>query len=137
MTITKEQILEEARIYRSLSNDVSDSWNKVLKWKHISQLELSRRSSVTDRTINAIVCGQSNGRLECVVLLCLAANLPYEISEHLIRLSGHALIMSNEDHIMYSFLLKHKYAESLPEIRHFLYEIGSELYLKFPAETEI
>lgn len=137
MTITKEQILEEARIYRSLSNDISDSWNKVLKWKHISQLELSRRSGISDRTINSIVCAQNNGRLECIVLMCLAANLPSEISEHLIKLSGHVLIMSNENHVMYSYLLKHKYSESLPEIRQFLYEIGSELYLKFPTETEI
>lgn len=137
MTITKEQILEEARIYRSLSNDISDSWNKVLKWKHISQIELSRRTGITNRTINSIVSGQSIGRLECIVLMCLAANLPCEISEHLIRLSGHALIMSNEDHIMYSYLIKHKHTESLSEIRQFLYEIGSDLYLKIPFEAEI
>ena len=135
MTITKEQILEEARIYRSLTNDISDSWDKVLKWKKISQAELSRRTGLTERTITTTVTGQRIASLDNIVLLCLAANLPSDISEHLIRLSGHALIMSNEEHVIYNYLLKNMYTESLSEIRQFLYDIGSETFLKFPSNT--
>ncbi|MBR2553774.1 MAG: helix-turn-helix domain-containing protein [Aeriscardovia sp.] len=135
MTITKEQILEEARIYRSLSNDISDSWDKVLKWKKMSQAELSRRTGLTERTITTTVTGQRIASLDNIVLLCLAANLPSDISGHLIRLSGHALIMSNEEHVIYNYLLKNMYTESLSEIRQFLYDIGSETYLKFPSNT--
>ena len=135
MTITKEQILEEANIYRSLTNDIADSWHKVLQWKHISQAELSRRTGITERTVTTTISGQRIGTLDNVVLLCLAANLPSEMSEHLIRLSGHALFLSNEDHIIYNYLLRNKYSESLSDIRQFLHEIGSKLYLKFPADT--
>jgi len=134
MTITKEQILEEARIYRSLSNDISDSWNKVLQWKHISQAELSRRTGITEKTITTTIKGQRIVTLENVVLLCLAINLPSEISEHLIRISGHTLVMSNDEHAIYNYLLRNKNSESLSEIRQFLSEIGSELYLKFPEK---
>ena len=135
MTITREQILEEARIYRSLTNDISESWDKVLKWKKISQAELSRRTGLTERTITTTVTGQRIASLDNIVLLCLAANLPSDISGHLIRLSGHALIMSNEEHVIYNYLLKNMYKESLSEIRQFLYDIGSETYLKFPSNT--
>ena len=135
MTITREQILEEARIYRSLTNDISESWDKVLKWKKISQAELSRRTGLTERTITTTVTGQRIASLDNIVLLCLAANIPSDISGHLIRLSGHALIMSNEEHVIYNYLLKNMYKESLSEIRQFLYDIGSETYLKFPSNT--
>lgn len=135
MTITREQILEEARIYRSLTNDISESWDKVLKWKKISQAELSRRTGLTERTITTTVTGQRIASLDNIVLLCLAANLPSDISGHLIRLSGHALIMSNEEHVIYNYLLKNMYTESLSKIRQFLYDIGSETYLKFPSNT--
>ena len=135
MTITREQILEEARIYRSLTNDISESWDKVLKWKKISQAELSRRTGLTERTITTTVTGQRIASLDNIVLLCLAANLPSDISGHLIRLSGHALIMSNEEHVIYNYLLKNMYTESLFEIRQFLYDIGSETYLRFPSNT--
>ncbi len=135
MTITREQILEEARIYRSLTNDISESWDKVLKWKKISQAELSRRTGLTERTITTTVTGQRIASLDNIVLLCLAANLPSDISGHLIRLSGHALIMSNEEHVIYNYLLKNMYTESLSEIRQFLYDIDSETYLKFPSNT--
>ena len=135
MTITKEQILEEAMIYRSLTNDISESWDKVLKWKKISQAELSRRTGLTERTITTTVTGQRIASLDNIVLLCLAANIPSDISGHLIRLSGHALIMSNEEHVIYNYLLKNMYTESLSEIRQFLYDIGSETFLKFPSNT--
>jgi hypothetical protein len=125
LTITREQILEEARIYRSLTNDISESWDKVLKWKKISQAELSRRTGLTERTITTTVTGQRIASLDNIVVLCLAANLPSDISGHLIRLSGHALIMSNEEHVIYNYLLKNMYTESLSEIRQFLYDIGS------------
>ena len=136
MTITKEQILEEAWIIRSLSNDISDSWNIVLKWRHISQARLSRITGISEKTIGYIINGQKSSSINNVVLMCLGANLPGEISEHLLKLSGHCLTFSNEDHVIYHHLIWHRTSESLPEIRNYLYEIGSDIYMKFPAVLE-
>ncbi len=133
--ISLEQIFEEARIYRSLSNDLADSWHKALKWKHISQAELSRRTGITERTITTTITGMRTASLDSVVLLCLAANLPTEISEHLIKLSGYVLSSTNENHIIYNYLLRNMYMESLQDIRIFLQKIGTELYLIFPSDT--
>ena len=131
--ITLEQIMAEAAIFHSLSNDLSDSWHKVLKWKHISQAELSRRTGITERTITTTITGQRTATLENVVLLCLAANLPSEVSEHLIKLSGYVLTSNKQEHVIYSYLLRNMYMESLADIRIFLQKIGSELYLIFPG----
>ena len=135
MTITKEQILEEAKIYRSLTNDITEAWTAVLKWKKISQAELSRRTSISEKSIGYIIQGRKSGSVDNVVLMCLGANLPGEISEHLLKLSGHVLMPANEDHIIYRYLLFHKNEYSIPEIREFLQEIGTTIYMKFPAIT--
>ena len=129
----KEQILEEARIYRTLSNDLKDSWIKVLKWKKLSQAELSRRTEISERTISQIINGERIGTVDSIVMMCLAANIPGDISEHLIRLSGNNLLLTNEDHIMYRYVLQNRYNSSLSDIRQFLFDIGSETYIKFPA----
>ncbi|SCW67410.1 Helix-turn-helix [Ruminococcaceae bacterium YRB3002] len=128
----KEQILEEARIYRTLSNDLKDSWLKVLRWRKISQAELSRRTGLSERTISQIINGERIGTIDSIVMMCLASNLPGDISEQLIKLSGNVLLMTNEDHVMYKYVLWQKYELSLAEIRQFLYEIGAEIYMKFP-----
>ena len=133
--ITKEQLLEQASIYSSLTNDISDSWHIVLRWKHISQAELSRRTGITERTITTTITGQRTAALENVVLLCLAAHLPSEISEHLLKVSGYVLTSTSEEHVIYNYLLRNKYMESLSDIRMFLYELGSDSYLIFPSDT--
>ena len=130
--MNKEQILEEARIYRMLSNDLKDSWLKVLRWRKISQAELSRRTGLSERTISQIINGERIGTVDSIVMMCLAANLPGDISEHLIKLSGNVFLMTNEEHVMYKYVLWQKYELSLAEIRQFLYEIGAEIYMKFP-----
>ena len=131
---TLKQILEEAEIFRSLSNDLKDSFIKVLKWKKISQAELSRRTCIAERTISQIINGERTGTIESVVMLCLATGIPGYISEHIIRLSGNALIMTNEDHVIYRYLLWHMNKESFPEIHRFLHSIGSHLCMRFPIE---
>ncbi len=133
--MTRKQIFEEAEIYCLLTNNITDSWHKVLKWKGVSQAEVSRRTNISERTIGLIINGERKGDIDTVVLMCLAIHIPFEISEHLLRLSGHVLMMSNEDHVVYNYLLRHKYSESLPEMREFLREIGADAYNKFPSAT--
>ena len=133
---TNEHIFEEARIYCLLTNDLTDSWKTVLKWKGISQAELSRRTGLTRRTINSYIRGKKNSKLEYVVLMCLAVHLPGEISEIILNLSGHSLVLSKRDHIIFNHLLRHKYNESLSEIRDFLLDSGEKIYKIFPADSQ-
>ncbi len=130
-----EQILEAAAVYRSLTNDITDSWRKVLKWKNISQAELSRRTAISEKSIGYIITGKKNASLDSIVFMCIGANLPSEISEHMLFLSGYRLTLSDEENAIFSYILRNMYTKSLPEIREFLHEIGSDIYLKLPAYT--
>ena len=130
-----EQILEAAAVYRSLTNDITDSWRKVLKWKNISQAELSRRTAISEKSIGYIITGKKNASLDSIVFMCIGANLPSEISEHMLYLSGYRLTLSDEENAIFSYILRNMYTKSLPEIRTFLHEIGSDIYLKLPAYT--
>ena len=130
-----EQILEAAAVYRSLTNDITDSWRKVLKWKNISQAELSRRTAISEKSIGYIITGKKNASLDSIVFMCIGANLPSEISEHMLYLSGYRLTLSDEENAIFSYILRNMYKKSLPEIREFLHEIGSDIYLKLPAYT--
>jgi transcriptional regulator with XRE-family HTH domain len=132
---TLEQILEAAAVYRSLSNDITDSWRKVLKWKNISQAELSRRTGISEKSIGYIITGKKNASIDSIVFMCIGANLPSEISEHMLYLSGYRLTLSDEENAIFSYILRNMYTKSLPEIREFLHEIGSDFYLKLPAYT--
>lgn len=133
---TLEQILEVAVVYRSLSNDITDSWRKVLKWKNISQAELSRRTGISEKSIGYIITGKKNASIDSIVFMCIGANLPSEISEHMLYLSGYRLTLSDEENAIFSYILRNMYTKSLPEIREFLHEIGSDIYLKLPAYTD-
>ncbi len=130
-----EQILEAAAVYRSLTNDITNSWRKVLKWKNISQAELSRRTGISEKSIGYIITGKKSASIDSIVFMCIGANLPSEISEHMLYLSGYHLTLSDEENAIFSYILRNMYTKSLPEIREFLYEIGSDIYLKLPAYT--
>jgi transcriptional regulator with XRE-family HTH domain len=120
-----DTVMEEARVLDGLSNNYTKAWKELLKWRGISQAELSRRTTITEKTIGNIINGETIGTINNVVLMCLAANLPWDMSDYLIQRSGHQLLYNNDDHNWYRFVLKHMYPKSIPEIQAFLQEQGA------------
>lgn len=126
------EALEEAGILKELNSDITSSWKTVLRWKNITQAELSRRTGITECSISLIIAGQRMGTVDNIVLMCLAMNVPLEISLHLLRISGHVLVLNNERNVIYNYLLKYRYKEPLSEIKTFLEDSGSDFYMKIP-----
>lgn len=122
--LIKNTALEEARVLNSLPNDYTQAWKQVLQWRGISNAELSRRITVSDKTIGKIINQESDGEINTIILMCLGAHLPYDISMYLIDHSTHRLKATNDDHIMYRFVLKNMYTKSISEIQTFLQEQG-------------
>jgi len=54
----------------------------------------------------------------------------------MLYLSGYRLTLSDEENAIFNYILRNMYTKSLPEIREFLHEIGSDIYLKLPAYTD-
>lgn len=82
-------VLGETKMLRMLPNDYTEAWKKLLSWKGISQAELHRRTLIPEKTIGNIINGRNIGSIDNVVLMCLAANLPWDMSRYLIDRSGH------------------------------------------------
>ena len=122
--LIKDLAMEEATVLNGLSNDYTAAWKEVLKWRGLSNAKLSQIITVSEKTIGNIINGNSEGTLNSVVLMCLGANLPYDISMYLIDRSGHRFKATNESHIMYRFVLRTMYTKSIKEIQDFLSEQG-------------
>ena len=120
-----DTVMEEAKVLDGLSNHYTKAWKELLKGRGISQAELSRRTKITEKTIGNIINGDTVGTINNVVLMCLAANLPWDMSDYIIKRSGHQLMLNNDDHNWYRFVLKHMYPKSIPEIRAFLRDQGA------------
>ncbi|MCD8291573.1 MAG: helix-turn-helix transcriptional regulator, partial [Prevotella sp.] len=120
-----DTVLEEANVLDSLSNNYTQAWKQLLKWRGISQAELSRRTGITEKTIGNIINGETTGTLNNVILMCLGANLPWAMSEYILQRSGHQFRLSNDDHILYRFVLMYMYPKGIPEIQTFLQEQGA------------
>lgn len=120
-----DTVIEEANVLRSLSNDYTEAWRALLKWRGISQAELSRRTGISEKTIGHIINGDTAGTLNNVVLMCLAAHLPWDMSDYLIQRSGHKLRLNNDDHNWYRFVLMRMYPKTIKEIQTFLQEQGA------------
>ena len=88
---------------------------------------MARRTKITEKTIGHIINGETTGTLNNVVLMCLAAHFPWDISNYLIERSGHSLVLTNDDHIWYRFALMHMYSKSINEIQAFLLEQGASM----------
>ena len=123
--LIQDLVMEEAQVLDSLPNNYTKAWKALLKWRKISQAELSRRTGISEKTIGHIINQETTGELNNVILMCLGANLPWEMSSYLIDRSGNHLQLVKEDHIWYRFCLMHMYTKSIPEIQDFLCERGA------------
>jgi transcriptional regulator with XRE-family HTH domain len=124
--LLKKVVMEEAAIYNELPNNLSGSLKRLKDWRGVTFSELADRALINERTVRRIVNGEEPGSLNSIILICLALHLPPKISRHVIAQSQFSLSYSNENHIWYQFVLDHKYANTLDEIRTFLAERGAE-----------
>lgn len=120
-----DTVIEEAKLLDSLPNNYTQAWKIVLNWRGISQAELSRRTTIIEKTIGNIINGNTIGTINNIVLMCLGAHLPWDISKYLIDRSGTKLMLTNEDHILYRFVLQHMSSKTIDEIQRFLQEQGA------------
>ena len=123
--LVRDMVMEEARVLDGLPNNYTKAWQALLKWRGISQAELARRTGITEKTIGHIINQETVGNVNHVVKMCLAAHLPWDMSDYLIQRSGHRLLYNNDDHAWYAFCLRTMYTKSMKEIQAFLREQGA------------
>lgn len=120
---TRGQEIQE--LLRTLPNDFTEAWKKVLEWLDLKQSALASSAGRSEQTISTFINNPHKGSLETLVRMCIAADLPWEISEFLLNLSPFHLVSADNNHYWYKFVLMYKYAESLNAIQKFLKEVGA------------
>lgn len=122
--VLKNHIDDAKQLYEKLSNNLCASLKECLKWKNITQKEISDRTGISEKSVGKIFNGVHTPTLNNLVLICLAMNLHPIISNHLIEKSGHRFLYNNDDHIWMDFALKSMYTKDIEEVRTFLIENG-------------
>jgi transcriptional regulator with XRE-family HTH domain len=123
----KKVIKENAKIYATLTNDLCDCLEKVLKWREMTRVQLAEMIPMSEKQVRRIFSGESSGSLETLVAICLAMYLPPEISFHIIEKSSHTFKMNDTRHQCYHFVLQTQSGKSLSEVREFLRNFGVTL----------
>ncbi|WP_442773954.1 hypothetical protein [Lactococcus hircilactis] len=114
--------MEEYRtVYKSLTNDYCDCLEKVRSWRKTTYKDIADKALMNERQIRRIFKGES-GKIESLVGICLALQLPSEISDHIISKSPYHLNLADETHYWYHFVLTYYYSRDLGETRKFLLE---------------
>lgn len=117
--VLAQDISEQCEILRKLPEDLSESLTIIMNWRNITQKEIASKAHINEKTISRALHGERIS-LENIILICIALQTFYPISEKLIRLSGNNLRMSDHNHQFYNFVLLHYYADSLEFINNFL-----------------
>jgi transcriptional regulator with XRE-family HTH domain len=119
--VLSNNIRENCDIYRQLSNDFVDSVNRVMKWRGLNQKQIAEKTSISTKTVSRALSGDHID-INTVILICLALQVPYLISEKLLDNAGYKLTMSNPTHQFYWYILTYMYAEPIDAINNYLDE---------------
>ncbi|MDG6162104.1 helix-turn-helix transcriptional regulator [Lactococcus formosensis] len=115
-----EIMVDNDRMYNSLSNDPTDCLKKVLEWRGMTRKALADKIPMEEKQIRRIINGESNGSIQSMVSICLALYLPPEISLHIIEKSNLSFKFNDDSHKWYKFVLMNYVGKSLDETRAFL-----------------
>ena len=110
-----------ANIARALPSTFADTLTKHMDRLEVTVEELEERSLITDRTLRRMKNEIGyRPKLSTVVAVCVALQLPPDLSMDLVNKSGHTLMAFDEEHVIYRFILNLKYQSSIYECNEIL-----------------
>ena len=112
-------------IYNELKTDYMKSLEAVMKKTGVTAAEIERRTGLSAKTVTRVLSGETC-KLETMVTICLALQVPYFITEYIMNQSPVSLTMSVHNHQWYRFALEHMYTKDFEEIQRFFDEHGAD-----------
>jgi hypothetical protein len=102
-----------------LPNDYVESLKMAIEWVgNPSHTEIQKRG-VSRKTLERCLAGEKVD-IKSLVAICLCLHLPYKVSMHIISNSPTPLVLRNDAHKWYDFVLETMYLEKLSVINEFL-----------------
>jgi hypothetical protein len=119
-------VLESADFALTLPNDYVEALKKAIEWvgnpSH-AQIENKDRDGVPHgvnrKTLERCLKGERVD-VKSLVAICLSLHLPYKVSTHIIEHSSSPLVLREDAHKWYDFVLETMYTKDIPEINAFL-----------------
>lgn len=123
--LLKKDMEETERIRRKMNDVPEDCLNVLLEWRNMNKTELADTVEVDERTIRRIMSeSTSQPKLNTVVKICFALNLPPAISEKLLSVFGCSLRLTNQEHLWIHNALHTQYMQPYDAIIEYLSDFG-------------
>ena len=100
-----------------MTNDYFECLQKCKKYRKAKFIDMAEEILMDERQIRRIFGGESDGRIETLVSICLALHLPPQVSFHIIEHSPLSFKQGDRKHMIYQFALRHWYGHSMAQIR--------------------
>lgn len=111
-------------LIKSLQGSFADAMDKVIAWSDMTEEDIAGYCETDVRTIQRLRNDDDqNPTIETIIQLCLAMQLPPQISRVLVSKGGYQLRANNKD-FMYGLLLDGCYLYSLEECNQMLIDQG-------------
>lgn len=115
------------KLIRELPNGFTEAFRLAINSFGCSQNKIAERTGYSPASVGQIINQKTHGTVGKVVAMCLAANLPPEISLPLLHKGGYYLEPNNLTHCMYHLVLKQRSDLPFEENKKFLEEHGAPL----------
>lgn len=122
--ILKETLENYANLYNSLSNDLTDSMKKCIKWAGKTQRKIAEEAGITEKAFGEIVNDKRTPDIKNICMICLAMGLPPMVSDYIIELSGNKLKVGKTEHLALKIALSTMYACPIEQTKEFLRQYG-------------
>lgn len=123
-----EQCTKEISEIKDVLNDLPQTFDKALdqlmQWREVNDEDLASSVDLSSKTVHRLhTKADYNTTTETIVQLCIGLQLPYKISEHLLKAAGRCL-RDVEPDVVYDYLLRTHYAYSLDVCNEILESFG-------------
>ena len=115
------------KLIRELPNGFTEAFRLAINRFGCSQNKIAERTGYSPASVGQIINQKTHGTVGKVVAMCLAANLPPEISLPLLHKGGYYLEPNNLTHCIYHLVLKQRSDLPFEENKKFLEEHGAPL----------
>lgn len=104
---------EETEIYNKMTEDRKQCLDLLLDWRKMNRSELAFSAGIALETLSRITDAEAVTKRSTIILICLALNLPYQISEKLLRIFGVPLVPGNMSHLSIMKILQFCYLDDI------------------------
>lgn len=115
------------KLIRELPNGFTEAFRLAINRFGCSQNKIAERTGYSPASVGQIINQKTHGTVGKVVAMCLAANLPPEISLPLLHKGGYYLEPNNLTHCIYHLVLKQRSDLPFDDNKKFLEEHGAPL----------